>query len=62
MDYVDHEFCLRLQKIGYKIIQDDSILLKHNCGNISKHKFFGDDVFTTNHSPIRLFIEQGIDL
>jgi rhamnosyltransferase len=55
MDYIDHEFCLRLQKIGYKIIQDDSILLRHKCGSISQHKFFTAKVYTTNHSPVRLF-------
>lgn len=56
IDYVDHEFCLRLKKMGYKIIRDDSILLQHNCGNTTRHRFFNDDsVFTTNHSPLRLY-------
>jgi len=32
IDEVDHEFCFRLQKNSYKIVQDNSIAINHNLG------------------------------
>ena len=55
IDYVDHEFSLRLKLAGYKIIRLNNIFLYHNLGEIEKRKLLFKDVFTTNHIPIRLY-------
>ncbi len=55
IDYVDHEICLRLNSLGYKIYKCHKSVLKHNLGKIEEKKFFNRKVYTTNHSPIRLY-------
>ena len=39
IDNVDHEFCLRLRKHGYKIVQINKIHLIHELGSITPKKF-----------------------
>ena len=53
IDYVDHEFCLRLLTKGYKIIKNYDAILYHEIGNISQHKFLCFTFGTTNHPPYR---------
>ena len=55
IDYVDHEICLRLNKLGYKIYKCNKCVLKHYLGKIEEKKFLTRKVYTTNHSPIRLY-------
>lgn len=51
IDFVDHEYCLRLREKGYKTVQSNLALLEHNVGDIRKHWIF----IATNHSPIRRY-------
>jgi rhamnosyltransferase len=51
IDYVDHEFCLRLREKGYITIQSNLALLAHNVGDIHKYWIF----IATNHSPLRKY-------
>lgn len=51
IDYVDHEYCLRLQKHGFKIITLNRAQLIHNLGHI-KQQF---SLLTTNHNFIRRY-------
>ena len=39
IDSVDHEYCLRLQKNGYKVIQFNTAILEHNLGDGTEHFF-----------------------
>ena len=55
IDRVDTEYCLRLNKMGYKVIQATRAVLEHHVGEVSRHRFFGRYVYPTNHSPIRQY-------
>lgn len=55
IDYVDHEFCLRLKARGYRIVQVGAAVLAHNLGERSQHgpSFFR--ISSTNHSALRRY-------
>ncbi|MFZ0455696.1 MAG: glycosyltransferase family 2 protein [Ignavibacteriaceae bacterium] len=55
IDHVDHEFCLRLIKNGFKIIKTTKAIVYHKVGKSSKKKFFNHYLFPTNHPPLRLY-------
>jgi len=67
IDSVDHEYCLRLQTFGYKIIKVNKIPLKHNLGNrtvhfwmnpfniFSKKRTVFKTVAANNHNHIRKY-------
>ena len=55
IDYVDHEFCLRLNKMGFKIYICNKTFLKHNLGKIKEINLIFRKVYPTNHSAIRLY-------
>ena len=55
IDYVDHEFCLRLNNMGFKIFVCNNTILKHNLGKIKEINLFFRKVYPTNHSALRLY-------
>jgi rhamnosyltransferase len=55
IDRVDHEYCLRLQINGYKVVRVNKIFLTHNLGKVSKYSIFGRTQYVTNHSPLRRY-------
>jgi len=55
IDYVDHEYCLRLNKMGYKIYRCNKTFLKHNLGKIEEINLIFRKVYPTNHSALRLY-------
>jgi rhamnosyltransferase len=55
IDYVDHEFCLRVRINGLLIIESQNSILSHNLGNSSVHKIMSAKLVTTGHSPIRRY-------
>jgi len=58
IDYVDVEYCLRLNKKGYKVLVASNIILEHSLGNISVHKYkvYPKHQFTLlNHNYIRKY-------
>lgn len=55
LDYVDNEYCLRLQRHGYKVIQVSEAILVHKLGELSKHKLFGKNIYCYNYPPIRYY-------
>ncbi len=50
-DYIDHDYCLRLNFLGYKVIRINKAVLNHNLGRITKHFNF----LVTNHSAERRY-------
>jgi rhamnosyltransferase len=56
IDYVDHEYCLRLQKNGYSVkVHKDSILI-HELGDGNFYDFLGiKKIGYTNHNHIRRY-------
>lgn len=52
IDFVDIEYCLRLQKLGFKVIQAEKACLEHTVGTrIGPGKWFS----VTTHSPLRKY-------
>ena len=57
IDYVDHEICLRLNSLGYKIKILDDYKVIHSLGSVIEEKFLWKKVYPTNHSPIRIYYQ-----
>jgi rhamnosyltransferase len=55
IDYVDIEFCLRLRKSGYKVIEATNAVLAHRLGDPSRHTIFGKTTTVFSHSPLRRY-------
>lgn len=55
MDYVDHEFCLRLRKHGLRIIQAGNAVLAHQLGTPTSHRLLWKRFRTSNHSASRRY-------
>ncbi len=53
IDYVDHEFCLRLNKMGYKIYICYNTFLTHRLGNPEEKNLIFRKVYPSNHSALR---------
>lgn len=55
IDLVDHDYCLSLNKKGFKVIQVNSAVLIHNLGESVKKNVLGLKMIPTNHSPLRRY-------
>jgi rhamnosyltransferase len=55
IDSVDHEYCLRLRKKGYKVIRVNDSILDHKLGDILYKKNLFFKVKITNHQPERRY-------
>ncbi len=55
IDYVDHEYCLRLRKKGFRIVQTRTAVLHHRQGAIANRVVLGRNVFFSNHNPTRRY-------
>lgn len=55
IDYVDFEYCLRLRKMGFSIIQIGKAKIYHQLGNLEKRKFIFMPIYVTHHSPERYY-------
>lgn len=55
IDGVDFDFCERLRKAGYRILEVGTIILSHAIGNITMRKFLFWDVSVKNHSAFRKY-------
>ena len=55
IDYVDHEYCFRLQRKGFCIKIFKGSVLLHKLGNMEIKKFSGSTVCFTNHNYIRRY-------
>jgi rhamnosyltransferase len=55
MDYVDHEFCLRLRQHGFRIIQATRAVLDHQLGSPTLHRFLWKRFLVTNYSASRRY-------
>ncbi|ALJ00322.1 glycosyltransferase family 2 protein [Rufibacter tibetensis] len=55
IDYVDHEYCLRLRAHGYNILQVPKAILFHRVGDITLHSILGFRITASNHSPLRRY-------
>jgi rhamnosyltransferase len=55
IDYVDFEFCLRLRKRGFRLIEATEAPIYHRVGTPTSHKFLGITCTVFNHSPLRRY-------
>ena len=55
IDYVDFEYCLRLRKNGYKVIQIPSAQINQRLGDLESKKILFKTVYVSHHSPIRYY-------
>lgn len=55
IDFVDHDFCAKLQENGYKIVRVNSVHLLHEIGNGKDHKLAGVKITTLNHGSFRKY-------
>jgi rhamnosyltransferase len=51
IDHVDHEYCLRLRRQGYKIVQKNDAVIGHQMGSRKKNLF----CYSSNHGPFRRY-------
>jgi rhamnosyltransferase len=55
IDSVDHDYCLRLRRLGYRVTQLNTAILEHRLGNIHYTHLFGLRIKTSNHSASRRY-------
>lgn len=55
IDDVDYEYCYRLRKAGYKIIQTNEVILNHMLGDLKERKFLFIPIKISNHSAFRKY-------
>lgn len=55
IDSVDFEFCYKVRKAGYKVIQVREVQLLHELGNSKKRKFLFWEINVTGHSAFRKY-------
>lgn len=55
IDRVDIEFCLRINRSGWRIVQSEQAVLFHGLGQISCRKLFGGTIYSTNYSAGRRY-------
>lgn len=55
IDYVDFEYTLRTNLLGYKVLKVPSAKMIHKLGNFQQISFFGFHTYITHHSPIRKY-------
>ncbi len=55
IDYVDHEFCLRVACAGYSILEVNGAILDHNLGDPTEHRVLSKRIIVTNHAPYRRY-------
>lgn len=55
IDYVDHEFCLRLRRKGYRVIKSTRVTMAHDIGRPERRRFLWRHVTTSNHSALRRY-------
>lgn len=62
IDHVDHEYCLRLVKANYEVIELPRLVLKHQLGELKLSRWSGRNY--VSHSPFRsyYYIRNGLIL
>jgi rhamnosyltransferase len=55
IDHVDHEYCLRLRKHQYRIVQLNSVYLNHALGSFEVRSFLGKKLKISNHNYQRRY-------
>jgi rhamnosyltransferase len=55
IDFVDHEFCLRLRRHGWLVVEAADVVLAHSMGSSQVRSVLGRRMVFTHHSPLRRY-------
>jgi rhamnosyltransferase len=55
IDYVDFEYCLRIRKSGYRILQVNDVILKHRLGSPVTLHLGRKSISLWTHHPLRYY-------
>ncbi len=56
IDHVDHEYCLRARKLGYRVLELRKPLMTHHIGSTTIFRFWpAIEIPTSNHSAFRWY-------
>jgi len=55
IDYVDHEFCLRARRHGYRVLEATSAKLGHSLGRLEMRRLGPWHIKVTNYAPVRRY-------
>ena len=55
IDFIDNEYCLRLNKLGFRVAINCNVILDHAIGKRSIHQFLGITIKPNNHLPVRRY-------
>ncbi len=55
IDYVDHEYCMRLKINGFRIIQANNAVLNHPLGSVTEYQLLWKRFALGNHPPLRRY-------
>jgi len=55
IDFLDNEYCLRVNKLGYRIAVNCDVILDHSIGCRSLNKFLGITIKPNFHSALRRY-------
>jgi len=57
VDCVDVDYCLRARARGFRVLRTTAPLMQHSVGKLTEHRLFGKCLSTTNHSPLRRYLQ-----
>jgi len=57
IDLVDTEYCLRLNKLGYKVLRLNNVKMKHSLGNQTVHHFLKKKMICSNYGYVRRYYQ-----
>lgn len=55
IDLVDFDFCYRIKQKGYRVIQNNNILMHHHLGELRVRRFLFWKINVGNHSSLRKY-------
>jgi len=59
IDYVDVEYCMRLQIHGFSVLRANRAVLLHRLGGMTSRRFLGLTVHPVDHSPSGITTRRG---
>ena len=55
IDYIDIEYGMRLNMLGFKVVRINNLILEHDEANLSQRRFLGISIYPWNHQPVRWY-------
>jgi rhamnosyltransferase len=55
IDEVDHEYCLRLRSLGYRVVMATGVVLEHRLGQQERYRLGPWTFSMTHHPPLRRY-------